>query len=348
MKIAYIDLRLPIGHKEQNSYYINTIAALGHEIYVFCPEGWYNDYSLKENVHLVSIPFQSTTNSYIGIKNIIELVRRESIILRRTKKMGIDKYFVASFEGVSYCFFDFMTPQKNKCLLYHDNIDALDNNIRLICYKIYRRNNTHVVFQPYMRERLLSLSKRKQDVKILHHELNLKRSTGKILDNMPEVIALSNTNSEDIIRDMVILDQKFFFSDCDFKILIKSKEIVYRGNNIVVINEFLNKEVYDDYFMNCRVVFMPFGRSNKYRESGTVIDALSNGKNVVSTKILITDFYKKKYPENIYIYNDYEELKSVLKVAIHNCSINCSFLETHSYSSIMKDLEEIISGRKEH
>lgn len=344
MKIAYFDFRYPKGHKEQNCYYINILHSLGHEVTVFCPVDWYSDFPISESVQIIDMPFDVVTNSYTGIRNIIELVKREIQALKIASKKSFDRYYIASFEGISYCIFDLLTPRTLKYLVYHDNIDALDNWIRRFCFNLYRENNTHVVFQPYMRDRLLELCNYKKnfDIKILHHQLNIKSISGNLLLDFPEIIALSNTNSEDIINDLIELDQIGYFNSNNVKFVLKSKVKSYKGNKINVINEYLDKEIYDRYFCNCKVVYMPFSPSNRYRESGTIIDALSNGKSVIATDIMIAQAYKKNYPENVFIYHNYEELRDLIDIALFKNNVNPTFIMRHSQRSILEDMRNIL------
>lgn len=346
LKILYADSLNPSGHKNFNVAYINLLAEVV-DVTLYCPQNWYQNYILDERVRIYDNqldPINSKSRFIIYLFYIFNLYK----IAQLCNHNKYDIIFISSFDTVSFLFgFLFFNNKKNIYLFHHNNIDGLNNKIKRLFFNKYSRYVKHIVFEDFIKQRLIELSNISADiVYVIPHPIT------KIFDNNEHkdgfgCIAISNSNNELLLQDIIEAQKKNrFLEQINMKMLIKTKYIQYDDGYLKTISGFISVSEYDSYFAQCKIFYMPFPSTFQYRISGTLIDALSNGKLVIGTDIPILRQYSLRYPEICIIASSVEEFVSLLanlKYVQNNNDTN-KFLSNHSKNNIILSFKKIFKG----
>jgi hypothetical protein len=92
------------------------------------------------------------------------------------------------------------------------------------------------------------------------------------------------------------------------KLIIKSKLYKHTSDGLHVFNGFLKNAEYQQLYKDCTCVISLLDDSYKYRISGTLIDALSANKPLISLNSICAKYYQTYFGSSIMIYDNFKEL----------------------------------------
>lgn len=226
-----------------------------------------------------------------GITNIKELFKLD-------KQFKFDFVFCASYETYLHVLVPLGMPDTKRRIYIcnHNNIDLMDRKkIKQMAFNLYKDKVQHIVFEEFMKTHLAS--------KYHIAGENVHKLTYPI-DEQPcdnektyDCVGISNSNNESWVRDMVALqkDTKLLTAH-NLKVILRSKEITYSDDNLIVINGYLEKQEYENYISGAKMILLPYPDSFQHRMSGALVDALMNRVKVCGTPIPIFKHYERMYP----------------------------------------------------
>jgi len=325
--ILYIDLLSPKGHLDLNKLFLDIFARFANKIDVSCRERYmkYND--IPKNIERIySIPTQYYKyNSKFDYR--IKNIKKIKWIL---KNINIDLYdfiFISSYETISFSVSWPRNIKSRVIVLNHNNLDELSNKLKYIFFKFTPKYVEHAVFEDYIRNYLLKRIKIPNKVWVIHHPIDISKNNDykkiknkffpeeKVMDKI--IFAPSGSNDENFIKQIVSLQRKEnFLGSMSFKLIMKSKELDYRENNLIIIKKYLSYEEYISYFKDAWLILLPYPEDFCYRISGVLFDCFIFKKKFIASSLFIFKYYLDKYPGIGKIYHDINEFQNIL------CSYN--------------------------
>lgn len=251
------------------------------------------DINTKEIVG--NYPFKARFNTYYNFKNT----------LKELSNYTFDKIIVLGYDPVM-----FLLMYKKICslgkvfLVEHHQLDEVDTSKwKNEIWNRYKNLVNHIVLDESI---AVEMSKRfninRKRIFIFPHPciFNDKKNVKKNESGKIKVLAISNSNDVRQVNELIESERKFkYFEKSSIEIILREKE----GINIdgltafKCIKGFLTDEEYMRLNENSDIVWMPFPLDYKYRCSGTLIDAIAAGKKVISSEVLESLAYEKKFPE---------------------------------------------------
>ena len=162
-----------------------------------------------------------------------------------------------------------------------------------------------------------------------------------------DCVGLCNSNSEKFIDEMC----EVFKNDDKYKIILRSKKQKFSSGSVKIISGFLDAEVYYNYINTSKTVIVPVPNSYKYRLSGSIYDALSRRKIVLTNNSFYADAYNKLYSGTCIFVSNAKDVKSYFENnESEGKNIDSSFkkfIYDHQKTSIAIRMEKVIKETME-
>lgn len=349
MNILFLDFIYPLEHKNFNQNMINAILNFAN-VTVFSPTDYFGE-SLNNSQNINNIEsdtLKTKKGKFLFRLNILKSIRESHVL---AKKIKPDIVLVSCFETISFAFFTFLFgSSKDIYIVHHNNTDELKNKIKRSFFKLYRNRVEHIVFEDFIKEYLVNrIGVKEENVYVVPHPLsinisdNMKSSCNDTID----CLGISNSNDEDFIDDLINLEkQNSIFKKNGYKLVLRSKKQEFDNGSLKVISGYLDREIYDAYYTSCKSVLVPLSKQFCYRMSGTLVDALSNGKIVLGSDVELINKYSEKYPSICKKFDSAEDFVNKLKlISRGNSSIESEinkYQEHHSHENIAKTIKTIM------
>ncbi len=321
-KILFIDPLSQYGHVNFNKNYIKELRYRKFKIDFVFKEGYEKNFSIKKNI--LNIPKKLFVESNRLISIYHEILKLRYI----NNNLDLNKYdyiFLSSYNEIGIYF----SGIKSKLILInHNNLQGLDNSLKLFFYKKISRNNCQIVFENYMKKYLESIGVTNV-FKISHgfserminfnnnHIYKNKLASLKFGD-FNKVIFISSVNKLDKkFFQELILDEKFitYLKDKNCLLVIKSKlNLLCNSRNIRLINYVLTDFEYNSIFMRSDLIIIKYPDFFKRRVSAVFFECVNNNKTCLIYKTETFLNYK-----NLINYDPYFNSKNEL---IEKISIN--------------------------
>lgn len=349
MNLLFCELLYPQSHARSNSFYIECLSELNCNLFVMSPPDLYD--LANVNINYVPVEKYPMDNGKISYRvNTLKYINR---ILRTVKRHKIDKIILASADYITLSFLvSRLSCRTELFLIHHAEIDSLiHNNIKKFIFGYYKDRIRHLVFEPFIKEMLQKkLNIDEKHIDVMPHSLNSNVEFIAEKSSIPDIdlVGLSNSNSETIISDF-IQEAKLnnTFAKNKIHIVLKSKVINFDDGYLKVINGYLSDDEYNQMIARAKYIFIPFPDDFGYRESGTLMDALSNKKLVIASDIRLIRVYKQNYPNICYIYKGVSSVIDILKRNTNECNIYedefSKFSFYHSPSNYKKVMMEVLN-----
>lgn len=351
MKVLYVDITSPIGHKNYNYKILSLLSELA-EIDV----AFKKDYLQKFNVDYVNkiydIPdkFFSENLQEKKSSKLYKLIYRYYIFKSMQwvnsiiKQGNYDIVFFSSIEVISFSL-GALKPKTRYCFVDHAIADLDRNKVKQFFWKHINHKIDAIVMENYIGDFLKDKLKIKNNIWILKHplpkiEYNECLQTKK--DKMAKYIfAPSGSNDEKFVQYLIDNDNLI----PNFKIVIKSKNINYKSDKLHVFNNRISDDEYYNLMLNCSFILLPYDDSYNYRVSGVFFEAIEFGKLVLLNANNSLSYYVEKYPNTVFGYNGYENFMNLLekmKELTANNNEICKIKEEYSDSVLQSQLKSII------
>ena len=348
MKILYVNFAYDTwGHKNLDENYIRILSRFA-QVWVIARKGWYN--SLPDNVTLVEYNPQCISekcNNKI-LKHVLSvLVMNFSRELLQKEKF--DYLIAGTFDTLTLVVAKKWFLPECTYIMHHNNTDLLSRTFYKIVFNSYKNRFYYIVQEKFIKDQLVRMENLETNkVVILPHPVNVnKKENSK--DKIYDYVGISNSNDENAVKELIRLENAFqFLKKGRVTMLLRSKKEEYSDDYLTVIKGYLSSEQYEKYISNAKCILILFPDSFKYRESGSIIDALSNKIPVVGSNILIVKEYSDRYPNICKVYNNIQELPHLLKelemISDEEKEKDFSrFIEEHSDGNIMETAKRFLS-----
>lgn len=314
------------------------------DLTVAYPSGWFDN--LPDGISAFSYCYSHTSKNE-KISYYQRSLHNLNVAAKLDKEKHFDYLFFASYETyvMALSIFKLRNIRKRVFIVHHNNIDLLDKSSKLrFFFKKYAKRVNHVIFEEFIGEHLRdAYDIEKSKIFYIPHPLN--EIEGNIIKQY-DCVGISNSNQEKWIEEIVKSEKyKPVLKDQGVKVVLRSKKITFDDGYLKVIKGYLSDEEYYRYIKSAKVVFLPFSESFKYRTSGSIVDAFSNGTFVIGSRILLFGILEKKYPGICYIVDSAQELiehliclKNIHSAKEQNFS---TFKHQHSADKLKESLEKM-------
>lgn len=312
----FVDFMVEDNHR---TYCNELISALnrGHSSLVIEKEEYIN-YTSSDQHRVITIntkeivgnyPFKARYNSYYNYKNTLDKINGYSF----------DKIIVLGYDPVMFFFMYKKLISLGKVyIVEHHQLDEVNqSNWKDKLWNLYKDKVDHIVLDESI---VVPVSENYNIPKDKIHvfpwpytldSLCLKNNVDKVM-----VLGISNSNDAKQLAELVDYERETgVLEQNNIELIIRKKE----GLNIAGINSireiggYLSDDEFYQLYKECDIVLMPFPLNFEFRCSGTLIDALSAGKKVISSEILESKAYEKLFPEICKTYKDIKMLCDKVK-----------------------------------
>lgn len=310
IEILFVDFFFLDTHKEFNYEYFQ-LASLNYKVSIIAPDGFYSNqnknlhFISSKKLNLLSLSKNTRIQRYKLMLEVTKLLnkRKEKITIILT----YDTFLL--FLGIPFIKFN-----KKMFLQHHNNIDGLNSLLKKYVFSFYKNKFFHLVGEKFVAWELISTLKVKPyKLFVLRHPITKHCfEKNEIIDY--DFIALSNSNNEEIIAEIVANEiSKNLFRSKKIKGLIRSKKIEFDNGylKVSIFGHLGNSEFYE-IFCKTKVIVMLFPKSFKKRISGTLMQALGNGKVVLSSDIEHSLGLNQRNQNNLQIFFNIEDFLTLL------------------------------------
>lgn len=342
MKILFVNFLHDVwGHKRLDKNIIENLSTFA-DVTVISSIDWYS--KLPSNVKVVHYTLKSKEkkDSRKVYHYSIEIMKFAAKIDQDEK---FDYIFVATFHTYVQALASYLFKKPERIYaMHHYNTDTLERTKPNFFFKLYANKVNHIVFENFMGDYLV----RKYEIcneriLVLPHPLYKNK-----IENMSlkyTCVGISNSNDENLIEDIINIEREHqILSKNEIYVVLRSKNKEFDNGYLKVITGYLEQSEYDYYINRAKSIFMPFPKNFKYRMSGTLMDALSNGKILLGTDVPLLNVYKEKYPHICNIVKSSNEfIDEVIKIHDFNSDIIQQefilFEKNHSSKKIIEILK---------
>jgi hypothetical protein len=343
-KVLFIDILCPMGHKKINEKYIQLFSPAADLTVVAHPD-YYSE--LPPNVKIIT---KNKLNMREGkLLARIDGFRNMRICSKIANSIKPEYIFFSSYETIASLFIGLFFNAKKAFLLSHNNIDETTNRVKRFIYNLYARKVNHIVFEEFIKNYLIETFKiSSKKIHVLPHptyenNINIDSTTKTY---RYKCVGISNSNNDVIVKKIIDIEtEKNVFKKSNCKIILKSKIYEFDNGYLKVFKGFISSNEYSEYMSNAKFIYMPFPDTFNYRVSGTLIDAISQNKSVISHNIGLIKHYEKKYPNICITINNVDEfVECVLSDEIRlNAESYEKFKFDHSDIKIVEIFKSIIN-----
>jgi len=314
MKVLFVNFINEVwGHKRLDENLIKFLSTFS-DVTVISPVNWYSN--LPENIRVIHYTLKSKPkkNSKKVYHYSFEIMKLASKIDRKEK---FDYIFVATFHTYVQAFGRLLFKNLNRIyIMHHYNTDTLERKKPNFFFRLYVNKFNHIVFEEFIRDYLIKKYRLIKDrILVLPHPLYKNSIENK--SPKYECVGISNSNDENFIKEIILIEKKNkVLKENKIHVILRSKNQTFDNGYLKVITGYLEQRDYNYLINNTRSIFMPFPQSFKYRMSGTLIDALSNGKILLGTDVPLLNLYKKRYPHICNVVKSPDEfINEVIKIS---------------------------------
>ncbi len=346
MKILFFDSLFPRGHISVNSRYISLLQN-NNEIVICARPGWFDCNKGLKHIDLNwYYPSEEKSNSFYYRWRIFNNCLK---IVKVIEEIEPDIVYIASYDIISFFYaVPFLFRYRNKIVLQeHNNVDQLENMIKNKFYSFYKNYFHHFVFEEYIKEKLIQFNVHEQLIHVVPHPLpnvfNINEHEKKL------IVGLSNSNDDNIIKNLLKKCQNSsWIKELKYKIVVKAKSINYEDNNLKIFNGWITKDEYVNYCHQSSYYLIPFPKSYSYRVSAVFLEAVSNGKFILSSQFALAEYYSKRYPGLCQVFADVDEIPDLISRNNKEQYLRARklFISDHSDQTItekvMEELNEIL------
>lgn len=342
MKLFFIDTINPIGHKELNKKIINYSTDIADKIVINTNE-YFNRNELKgcNTVDIKLIPMKKRMVSILITQFINYVILRFKI-----KDNRDDVKIFTTFETASFIFARILFRKSKIIVYHHDNVDYLRINYIRFLFNLYRNNVRHFVFAEFIKERLITLGVKEQNISVITHPI--PGIASKINENPKKelFIGLGYSSDNELFRQIIKFEEdNQILKANNIKLIFRSKNVESRLDNIEIINKHLSNKAYNQLYFDAYGIFVFYPDSFQFRYSGTILDGLRNNKVIIGSDIPIMRHFHKLYPSTCLIFKEISELFDIiLSCKVGNKDEINAFNYSHADLRIKDEFELIINS----
>lgn len=296
-----------------NMFNTKLIEKLAEDSFVFI-FAWNNSYD-----DLKSSSVKIKKAYYLKLKSKNALLARFIIFVNTFLNALYLKYYnfhrksitiIIGYEIISLSIISFLFPRKSY-LIHHMQMDEIKNYLKRIFFLKFKSRFFHVVMTDYIKNYLIDcLNLKDYNVRVIPHPIyKIKKSIEKKLDHPKLFVSLSYSNNETFVNKLIEKEKKYkIFERNKCKLIIKSKLYNFTSPGLIVFNKYLSNEEYYELYNKSICVISLFDETFEYRISGTLIDAISAEKQVITLNSLCTKYYQSLFPHVLMVCKNIDEI----------------------------------------
>lgn len=366
MRILYLDLLSPVGHKNLNKILVELLKGLA-SVDISWKEGYIEDEAFLNTVKnfypIPEIYYSFSSKFDYRIKN----VKKIKWVFKNINVDSYDFIFISSYETISFALAWPKSMRPRALILNHNNLDELKDFFKKIFFTRIPKYIEHIVFEEYMKDYIVKNVRVSNKVWVIHHPIAFdkvqdyqqlsknKISEGNFL-NSALIFAPSTSNDENFISQLINLQkEEGFLNNTTFKILVKSKQSEYQDEHLIVAKKYFTYEEYLMYLFNASLLLLPYHKDFRYRISGVLFDAFAFKKKIIASSIPIFHYFVGKYPFIGKIFNNIQEFKEI--IYFYNNQLNNAnsqddmffeeIMNIYSIRSIKEEIQNVLRGSKQ-
>ena len=318
MNILVIDSYDDHFHDQFNEIHIKALVTTNNNIIIAGRKNHFGTHIEKIVSYVVNIPsffyYKRYTNGYkvlfSRIVDIIRLLYLKSIL----KKLNIDRIVFLRYDIITIPFF---VTKKIVYLVNHQTANEIEHPIKNKILCKLSENYIHVALNDGIKEYIEAKISNKKIITIPHGLLSSFELCDKLNSrniNGEKIIFCSATSSIDLQLLLLIIESERvsrYFIQRKIKLLVKSKYAFKTNKNILLIEDFIEKNEYQWLIKKSLAVFLPYNKNFGYRVSGIFFECIANNIPVISSHIKAFNFYTNNYQPLYCINNDIDFINAL-------------------------------------
>lgn len=176
-----------------------------------------------------------------------------------------------------------------------------------LAWNITNKNVNMIVLEPFIKE-MVEENIKKRNVFVIRHPLpkiyykQPKKDTKGILLFSP-----SGSNDESFIKELCQYD-----ICSNIRVVVKSHQINYKSDRVVVYNSYITNEEYQNYLSDCDYMLLAYESSYNYRISAVLFESLILGKPVLLYSNNTLSIYKEIFPNSVFLFKSVKEMLDII------------------------------------
>ena len=344
-KVLVVELYPAKGHKKTFVSY-STMLKKNFDTTIVVPKNFKSNILNEELIYTPFNYYEDLGCADTAFNRIKYSVKVTRFVNNLCKKLSIDTIICVTYDELAYLLTSkFFLKKKNVFLFQHNNIDnCIESKYRGLALRRFANKVSHIVLGSFIKKALVEkFNVDTNKVIALPHPLNeINSEKCAIFD----CVGLSNGNDEKIINAIIESErQNATLMNQGKHVVLKSKNQSFDNEYLRVLNGFIPDEQYDKYINSARYLYMPFPLFYKYRMSGTLVDALGNGKQIIASDIELVRQVASVYPNIVRIMSGYNLTDYLIKgdITCEQQKEFDKFSKYHSLSNVERILCESIN-----
>lgn len=348
MKVLIVDFYPKQAHRYWNNIIIKAFAKFAN-VTVISINNYYDDEKtqfIRNNIEVVDLEVKEYSGRVGTRLWCIRIQKRIKKYLRSYSKQ-YDIMCCLSYDTIAMAFGRNLTKVLPLFLCQHSNIDELLNPIKLKFAKRYLYNTYQIILEQAFKDFLTEqIAINPERIYTIPHPITIQEITDNHSGFIYDCVGLCHANDDSIVQ--AIVNQGDKYKSNDLCLVLRSKNVVSKVDNIKIINRFLERSEYLEYLKNAKCVFVATPKSYKYRLSGSIYDALALYKVVLTTNDFYPTMYKDMYPNICIRVNGDDDLFDLIS-SFHNNKYNYNeifarFIKDHSISKCEDSIRELLAN----
>jgi hypothetical protein len=356
MNLLFVDPTSPIGHKKYNLGLLNVlkdkfiIDLVIRDNYLNINEEEYNirNKNIIPNNYIPEIITEKYNNKLLRrFKVRFNQIKLLNLIKKNFLLKDYDLILFSSVEIISFSIIMRNLHDSRVAFIDHGISNAKNSLTKRFFWKNIDRNLEVVVMEDYIKDFLYKDLNIKNKIWTVHHPV-LKKVKNESVNNMSSktiIFAPSLSNDEEFIKNLIKNSSEILNN---IIIYIRSKNINYKNENLIVYNKRISKERYNDLFNKCKYVLMPYDNNYNYKTSGVFFEAISFKKPILIRNNNTLVNYKKRYPNIIILFENVDDLllkqKKIIKENFSN-ELFSKIIKDYSKDNLKLEIEKMIKEK---
>lgn len=312
MKILFCDTLYGYGNSHVDDCMINILTR-DNKVYLLRNDNLPTDLiENQSNLVVLKSKFKKRPKRLLLFR--WEVLKGMMLASKYARQIKPDIIIASTYRTSVFAFGFLLFKNRSKIVVVeNNNIDQLESPTKRFFYNLFCNRVHHMVFESFFKDYLVKeIGVKEELIHVVPHIVYKKNiiETKKNRDiNNVDCVAISGSNDLETVRQILQIEQTSHLLEKNkIRCKIKCKSLNYKSDFLEVNGDFIPKDEYERLYDNCKVVLIPFPISYKYRMSGCIVDAFSHHKPVVSSDLLLSNYYASKYGSIIRVGKNAEEL----------------------------------------
>lgn len=344
MTIVVTDFWPKKAHKYLNILIIKSLAKVS-KVTVISVNGFYNDeldYFNENGITCINLT-NKEREGRIGTRIYCMELQKKSAELIKEGRYNV--MLCLSYETLALALYSSIIKLVPTILCQHSNLDDLQNGFKKLLARNMMLKTRHIVFEEEFKKWLISKTNISQTkVFVIEHPITMEQNGTSVNQEMKyECVGLCHANDDELIQEIV--NNKKRYCDAGMVLVLRSSKVSSEGNELKIINRFLDRDEYRGYIEKAKCVLVATPPKYRYRISGSLFDAVALNKRVITTNKTLSSIYSAKYPGLCNYVNTEIEFFELLKEMVNNCvetDVFEEFKRKHSKNRLDCQVEQLV------